>query len=134
MRRRGATSRGIVGLVVAIGACRTDGGARAFPIPGERDGRVVVEVLNAGGRPGAARLGALALRRAGIDVVYFGTAEAATQDSTLIVVRRGSVAAGQRVRAALRLGRVSVEPDSTRLLDVTVVLGRDFTPTFDFHP
>ena len=138
-RRRGEASRRIVslfvaGACVALAACQGDGGARAFPIPGERGGRVVVEVLNAGGRPGAARLGALALRRAGIDVVYFGNADAGALDSTQIVVRRGSVATGQRVRAALKLGRVSVEPDSTRLLDVTVLLGRDFTPPFDFHP
>ena len=139
VRRRRTSSKRVVGLLTAFGglaltACQDDGGARAFPIPGERGERVVVEVLNAGGRPGAARLGALALRRAGIDVVYFGNADAGALDSTQIVVRRGSVATGQRVRAALKLGRVSVAPDSTRLLDVTVLLGRDFTPAFDFHP
>ena len=96
----------------------------------------MVEVLNASGQPGAARLGALTLRRAGIDVVYFGNAEAGTAplDSTRIVVRRGAVAIGTRVRAALKTGRVTLELDSTRLLDVTVLLGRDFTPPIDFHP
>ena len=137
--RRRSASKAVVGLLAAVGclalaACQGDAGARAFPIPGERGGRVVVEVLNAGGRPGAARLGALTLRRAGIDVVYVGNADAGALDSTQIVVRRGSVATGQRVRAALKLGRVSVAPDSTRLLDVTVLLGRDFVPPFDFHP
>jgi hypothetical protein len=120
--------------LAAFGACGGDGGARAYPIPGERDGRVIVEVLNASGRPGAARMGALTLRRAGIDVVYFGNAEGTALDSTRILVRRGTVAAANRVRAALKLGRVTVEPDSSRLLDVTVLLGRDFTPRFDFHP
>ncbi len=135
-RRGGKASRTIVGLLlcIAIAACGSDSGARAYPIPGERDGRVTVEVLNAGGRPGAARVGALTLRRAGLDVVYFGNAEAAAFDSTRIVVRRGNLAAGERVRTALKLGRVSLEPDSTRLLDVTVLLGRDFSPAFDFHP
>ena len=75
------------------------------------------------------------MRRAGIDVVYFGNAgDAAILDSTRIVVRRGSRASGDRVREALRLGRVFVEPDSSRLLDVSVLLGRDFTPRLEFHP
>jgi hypothetical protein len=124
----------MVAVCAALWACGGDGSARAYPIPGERDGRVMVEVLNAGGRPGAARVGALTLRRAGIDVVYFGNADAGSLDSTRIVVRRGNLAAGQRVRAALKLGSVSLELDSSRLLDVTVLLGRDFSPPFDFHP
>lgn len=138
-RRRGKASRSIVAFLrltccVALTGCGDDrAGARAYPIPGERGGRVQVEVLNASGRPGAARGGALVLRRAGIDVVYFGNAEAAL-DSTRIVVRRGSAEVGARVRAALNVGRVAVEADSSRLLDVTVLLGRDFTPPFDFHP
>ena len=95
----------------------------------------MVEVLNASGRSGLARSGALVLRRAGIDVVYFGNAADATiLDSTRIIVRRGSPASGERVREALRLGRVFVEPDSSRLLDVSVLLGRDFTPRLEFHP
>ena len=105
---------------ISLAACQDDG-ARAFPIPGERHGRVIVEVLNAGGRPGAARVGARTLRRAGIDVVYFGNAESGTLDSTRIVVRRGDQAAAQRVRSALKAGRITVEPDSTRLLDITVL-------------
>ena len=117
-----------------MAGCGSDGGARAYPIPGERATRIQVEVLNASGRPGAARGGALVLRRAGIDVVYFGNADGEALDSTRILVRRGSVDVGTRIRAALRLGRISVVPDSTRLLDVTVLLGRDFTAPFDFHP
>jgi len=120
-------------LLASCGDRRSD--ARAFPIPGERGPRILVEVLNASGRAGLARSGALVLRRAGIDVVYFGNAaDAAILDSTRIVVRRGARASGERVREALRLGRVFEEPDSTRLLDVSVLLGRDFTPSLDFHP
>lgn len=124
---------GALGALLA--ACGGDGsGGHAFPIPGERNGRVIVEVLNASGRSGLARAGALTLRRAGLDVVYFGNAAEGPLDSTRILVRRGAVDAGNRVRAALRVGRVSVEPDTTRLLDVTVLLGRDFTPRFQFDP
>lgn len=123
-------------MLLLAAACG-DGGrdARAYPIPGERGPHIVVEVLNASGRPGLARAGALALRRAGIDVVYFGNAGAgAPLDSTRIVVRRGPADVGERVRAALKLGRVSVDTDSSRLLDVSVLLGRDFTPRLEFHP
>jgi len=119
-----------------VAACGGDGaGARAYPIPGERGGRLTVEVLNASGRLGGARAGALTLRRAGIDVVYFGNAaEPGTLDSTRILVRRGAVEVGTRVRAALKFGTVTLAPDTARLVDVTVLLGRDFTPPFDFHP
>jgi hypothetical protein len=126
----------LIVTALACAACGGDGGgARAYPIPGERGGRLTVEVLNATGKHGLARAGALTLRRAGIDVVYFGNApESAPLDSTRILVRRGSLDAGTRVRGALKAGRVILEPDSARLLDVTVVVGRDFTPGLDFHP
>jgi hypothetical protein len=97
---------------------------------------VTVEVLNASGRPGLARVGARMLRREGIDVVAVGNAPgtAGTLDTTRIVVRRASPAAGVAVRKALGVGRVLVQPDSTRLLDVSVFLGDDFTPRLEFHP
>lgn len=120
-------------MLASCGDQRSEG--RAYPIPGERSPHITVEVLNASGRSGLARSGALTLRRAGIDVVYFGNATDPTVlDSTRILVRRGERAAGDRVREALRQGRVSIDPDSSRLLDVSVFLGRDFTPRLEFHP
>jgi len=105
-------------------------------VPGERGPHITVEVLNASGRPGLARTGTRLLREGGIDVVFFGNAGAAvgTLDSTRIIVRRGSGDAGERVRAVLQLGQVAVERDSARLLDVSVLLGRDFAPRLSFHP
>lgn len=81
-----------------------------------------------------ARAGVRILRQAGLDVVYFGTAPGEALDSTRIVVRRGSVAVGERVRRALGVGKVVVQRDSTLLLDASVLLGRDFAPPPDFHP
>jgi len=50
--RTGAAT-GLAVLALAAVACRGDGrGAHAFPIPGERGQRIVVEVLNASGRAG----------------------------------------------------------------------------------
>jgi LytR cell envelope-related transcriptional attenuator len=93
-------------------------------------------VLNASGKPGLAKAATRVLRRAGIDVLSFRNApeSGAPLDSTRILVRRGSSAAAERVRKALGVGRVVVELDSRRLLDVSVLLGADFSPRLEFHP
>jgi len=93
-------------------------------------------VLNASGRPGVARAATRVLREAGIDVVGVGNAGGGTGhlDSTRIVIRQGPASNGERVRRALRVGRVVIEPDSTRLLDVSVFVGSDFAPPLEFHP
>lgn len=121
-----------------LAACRNDrASGDALPVPGDAGPRITVEVLNASGKPGLARVGTRVLRRAGIDVVSFGNATEATGalDSTRILVRRGGSAVGKRVRAALGLGRVVIRPDSARLLDASVLLGADFGPArLEFHP
>ena len=97
---------------------------------------MTVEVLNASGKPGLAKTGTRVLREAGIDVVSFGISPAAlgTLDTTRIVIRRRSAGAGDRIRRALGVGRVTVQPDSTKLLDASVLLGTDFAPRLKFHP
>jgi hypothetical protein len=115
-----------------------DRAAKAHPIPGDRAPALTVEVLNASGVSGGARAGTRLLRQAGIDVVYYGNApgEQGGLDSTRIVVRRGGVQVGEQIRAVLGVGRVSLELDSSRLLDASVLLGADFpgTRSLDFHP
>jgi len=123
-------------VVVFAAACGGDGNQTRL-IPGDHKPAITVEVLNANGRAGDARVGTRLLRRGGIDVVYFGNAGDATLDSTRIVVRRGSAEVGERVRKALGRGRVEVQLDSTKLLDVSVLLGADFAASasgLDFHP
>ena len=126
---------------MALAACRGDrGGNAALPVPGGGGGgpRVTVEVLNASGTPGLAKVGTRMLRRAGIDVLTYGNAPETVRgealDSTRIVVRRGTEEVGRRVRRALGLGRVVVRLDSARLLDASVLLGADFAPRLEFHP
>ena len=114
-------------VVAVIAACGGDS-SQTRPIPGDRSPAVLVEVLNANGRAGDARIGTRLLRRAGLDVVYFGNAGENGLDSTRIIVRRGIEQVGERVRAALGQGRVEVQLDSTKLLDVSVLLGLDFHP------
>jgi hypothetical protein len=122
--------------VWALGACRGDAREAALPLPGEHGPRVTVEVLNASGRPGLARVAARMLRRQGIDVVGVGNAPGSegALDSTRIVVRRGTLAAGAAIRKALGVGRVLWQPDSARLLEASVFLGGDFSPRLEFHP
>ena len=103
----------------------------AFAVPPSTD-RVVVEVLNGTDRPGLARAGARELRRGGFDVVYLATAPAV--DSTTVLVRRGALETGQQVRKLLGSGKVKVARDSTRHVDVTVILGPDFRVPDEIHP
>ncbi len=66
---------GAVGGTVAAVALRprpaTPPVEHAYPIP-SADQRILVEVLNATPRPGLARAAARALRRRGLDVIFFG--------------------------------------------------------------
>ena len=95
--------------------------------------RIVVEVLNASAHRGLARVGTRTLRRQGLDVVDYGTADT-TLDSTLVLVRRGRVNVGEPVRRALGAGKIRVALDTLRRVDVTVLLGRDWMPPADGRP
>jgi hypothetical protein len=96
----------------------------AHPIP-TPEHRVTVEVLNGTGRAGVARAATRMLRRGGLDVVFFGNADEMV-DSTRVIVRRGDPGRGRDVRLALGVGRIVVEPDTLRRVDVSVILGPDF--------
>ncbi len=91
--------------------------------PGER---VRVEVLNAAGVPGLARTATRRLRERGFDVVYFGNARGFAPETTLVIDRVGQEALARDVAAALGVERVRSRPDSTLLLEVTVVVGTDW--------
>ncbi len=117
----------MMAVAVVFAGCGGDS-TQTRQIPGDRGPAITVEVLNANGRGGDARIGTQRLRRAGMDVVYFGNASESGLDSTRIIVRRGAEKVGERVRAALGQGRVEVQLDSAKLLDVSVLLGLDFHP------
>lgn len=103
----------------------------AFAVPPATD-RVVVEVLNGTTTSGLARTGTRVLRKAGFDVVYLATGPAV--DSTTVLVRRGTLEVGERLRKALGTGKVKIARDSTRHVDVTVILGPDFRGPGEVHP
>ena len=105
----------------------------AFPIPSDGE-TLVVEVLNASGRTGLARQATRMLRRAGVDVVYLGNAPYDTLTASVILARDGDTVQSARVAELLGVSGTRVAPDSVRRVDVTVLLGRDFAPTGEYHP
>jgi hypothetical protein len=90
--------------------------------------RVVVEVLNSGKVVGAGRAGMLLLRRAGLDVVYLANADSglAGRVRNQVLVRRGDTAGVGRAVEALGDAEVIQRADSTRLVDLTILLGKQF--------
>jgi hypothetical protein len=89
--------------------------------------RVRVEVLNAGGRAGMARLATTALREDGFDVVFYGNAASAGRDSSAVLDRVGRLEDARAVAARLGIRHVRTEIDPERYVDVSVVLGRDWS-------
>jgi len=103
-----------------------EGGGGATKQDRPRAQRVRVEVLNGAGRPGLAREATERLRDRGFDVVYFGNARGFGRDSSIVLDRVGKEETARAVAAALGITVVGSEPDSTLLLDVTVILGKDW--------
>src|SRR2546430_13852829 len=88
-----------------LSAC--GGGTPKNMIPGDRGPALTVEVLNASGRAGEARVGTRLLRRAGGDGVFFwdATDDVAGLAFTPGIVRRGAAEGGERIPTARRAGR-----------------------------
>jgi hypothetical protein len=136
-------------LVLVAVILLAGGAAAAFVTTGGRDGRsflgdaavrapadvrIKVEVLNATRVRGLARRATLHLRDRGFDVVEMGTA-AEQRDSTLVLDRTGSGAWAQLVAEAMGTGAVETRVDTSRYLDVTVLIGADWTPPAEpFYP
>ena len=87
------------------------------------DGRVTVEVLNAGGISGVARAATATLRSAGFDVVSFGNASSFDQVESVVVDRIGDPNHALSVASVLGIRTVRSEPDSNLYLDISVLLG-----------
>ena len=98
------------------------------PVAEPAAGRVRVEVLNASGRTGLARVATRHLRDRGFDVVSFGNASGRAGQPSQGIDRVGKRAAAGDVAEALGIGRVGAEPDSSVMVDATVVLGKDWAP------
>ena len=132
--------------VLAAGAAaywRTDASAGRVPASGRLDDslarapegvRIRVEVLNAKKTRGLAKRMTRHLRDNGFDVVDMGT-ERTQRDSTLVLDRSGHPDWARRVAKALGGVPVESRPDSSRYLDVTVLIGVSWRPPPEpFHP
>jgi hypothetical protein len=89
------------------------------------DARGRVEVLNGAGVPGLAKLATETLRDAGFDVVQFGNARRSA-DSSSVMDRIGSIEVATEVGRTLGITNVKTVIDTTRFVDATVVLGKDW--------
>lgn len=128
---------GVVAVVLLAGAFigsavsqwwGTSGGPGAATGLPATQGRVRVEVLNAGGVAGRAGEATEALRDAGFDVVFFGNATTFDRDSSVVLDRIGDVAPARAVADVLGIRNVRSEPDSNLYLDVTVMVGKEWVP------
>ena len=95
--------------------------------------RIKVEVQNATATRGLARRATLYLRDRGFDVVAFGNASE-RRDSTVVLDRSGKADFAALVAKAMK-ARAESRPDSSRYLDVTVLIGSDWRPpALPFYP
>ena len=95
--------------------------------------RIKVEIQNATATRGLARRATAFLRDHGFDVVGTGTVRE-QRDSTLVIDRSGHLDWARLVGRALN-ARVESRPDSSRYLDVTVLLGGNWRPpALPFYP
>jgi hypothetical protein len=137
--RRRTCSRASI-LLLALAGCHRRGGRSAAngdqSTPSDLPRKVTVEVLNSGGNIGAARVGTLLLRRARLDVVYFGNADSAQSGRVhnQVLVRRGDTTGVGRVIAALGTAEVVEAPEPARLVDLTVLLGKEFAAVASPRP
>ena len=96
--------------------------------------RIRVEVLNATTTRGLARRGTFYLRDLGFDVVSSGNS-AERLDSTVVIVRNGRMDWGELAAKGLGGARVEARPDTSRYLDLTILLGTAWRPPPEaFHP
>jgi LytR cell envelope-related transcriptional attenuator len=121
----------VLGAAALVTARPTPTVSRLMAPPGVR---IRVQVLNATPTRGLARRATGYLRDRGFDVVDVATAPQA-RHSTLVIDRSGHPEWAQLVARALGVADVEARLDSSRYLDVTVLVGRDWTPPAEpFYP
>src|SRR5690348_7915798 len=130
----------MIGALVATAVTATTLTARRAPLhkemaPAERaEQRVRVQVLNATRTRGLGRRAMLYLRDQGFDVVEVGTAPS-TLDTTVVLDRSRHPTWAKEVASSLGTARVESRPDSSRYLDVTVLVGSSWRPPAQpFYP
>ena len=120
---------GATAIAAAVLSLSGDGPseAPAAPTVERPEGRVRVEVLNAGGVSGMARDATRRLRSVGFDVVDFRSARPFDRERPSAVIDRvGRTDVAQAVADALGIDNVQSEPGPNFYVDVTVLLGSEW--------
>lgn len=128
----------LVGAAAVVGARRYRVDIAAANAPAEVRApdsvRVRVEVLNATKTRGLARRATMLLRDRGFDVLEVGTVRDA-RDTTLVIDLTEHPDWAARVAAVMEPARVVSRPDSSRYLDISVLIGSAWRPaSLPFHP
>ncbi|MFO7894992.1 MAG: LytR C-terminal domain-containing protein [Longimicrobiales bacterium] len=103
-------------------------GLRALGASADGPRQARIEVLNGAGTAGLARDATYRLRGDGFDVVFFGNADHFRHERSVVVDRVGRPDRARAVAAVLGIDSVATAVDSSRMLEVTVVLGGDWPP------
>lgn len=118
-RRRGGPGQPLVTVFPRTDAPRVPSAARGA--------RIRVQVLNTTRTRGLARRATRVLRAQGFDVVEMGTTSP-TIDTTLVLDRSGHPEWAAAVSTLIAPSRAVTRRDSSRYLDITVLLGRTWRP------
>jgi len=122
-----------VGAVLAVltasglGQWLDDDGAEGDVLMTLREDRITIDVRNGGGVAGMARAATDHLRESGFDVVSLGNASTFGHDATVVTDRVGDTETAAAVARALGVERVESVPDSNLFVDVSVLLGADWS-------
>ncbi|MDB4884581.1 MAG: hypothetical protein JWN79_19 [Gemmatimonadetes bacterium] len=101
---------------------------QAADLPRAPEGvRIRVQVLNTTRTRGLARRATRMLRDRGFDVVEMGTTTP-TRDTTLVLDRSGHPDWAAQVATVMGVARAVARPDTSRYLDITVLVGSLWRP------
>jgi LytR cell envelope-related transcriptional attenuator len=124
-------------VIVAAASERSRGGPKAavaLTVRAPDSARIRVQVLNGTTTRGLARRATMVLRDHGFDVVETGTVSD-TRDTTLVLDLSGHPEWARRVARVLGVARIEARRDSSRYLDIAVVLGATWRPPAEpLHP
>ena len=142
--RKFAVAVGVALLLVVLSASAVVIHARRAPAPSlaalaeqaraPEGERVRVQVLNTTSTRGLARRATRLLRDRGFDVVEIGTI-GPTIDTTIVLDLSGHPAWAEAAAKVMAPARTRARRDSSRYLDVTVLIGRTWRPPAEpLHP
>jgi hypothetical protein len=106
------------------------------PEPREKRRKVRTQVLNGSRRPDAEQLAAAELKREGFKIAGKGEVSSRDHMETQIIVRKGDLAAGERIARELGVSSTGIQdetdvpdpPNPSDRVDIRVILGKDYNP------